>query len=201
MGRHVALTKEHRLAIVRQSHIQPKWSQKELGQWVADTYKLTFVPSQPTVSIVLRQGGKLAKPRASKTKQSSRSAKKRVVKCPQVDKAMLRWLETQIVNDEAVTVTKVRAKAQEIVHQLQASVNGFVVSDDWVDIFIRRHVLNCSFGLSDVESTDSDEDEEDIEAVDAAAKCVNGDKAGKTSRRLIKASVTTRTPATGKEKV
>ncbi|KAL4159522.1 hypothetical protein PRNP1_000099 [Phytophthora ramorum] len=199
MGRHPALTPEQRLAVVRQSEKQPEWKQKQLGQWAADVFQLDFVPSQPTISIVLRQGGRPVKVRGPK---KARGTRPKVVKCPQVEKQMLQWLDKQIEKDEAVSVTAVQTKAKELVHQLKAAVDGFVVSDTWVDSFMRRHVLNCPFGLSDSEATDV---EEDAEVVGVASKKTakkeadTKDKAGKTSRRVAKvlvAKTDSRTPVT-----
>ncbi|ETM02625.1 hypothetical protein L917_00948 [Phytophthora nicotianae] len=203
MARKPALTKEQRMAIVRQSNKQPEWKQKQLGEWVADTFQLSFVPSQPTISIVLRQAGKPPKPRASTTRPPVpvKPPKPKIVKCPQVEKAMLYWLETQISKDEAVTVTKVQTKAKELVQQGKATVDGFVVSDTWVDSFMRHHVLNCLFGLSDAETTDDEENEENVEVVNAIAKSAEKGKAGKTSRRVVRTLVEkkdSRTPATAK---
>ncbi|POM59132.1 Hypothetical protein PHPALM_36129 [Phytophthora palmivora] len=155
--RHRALTTEQRLAIVRQSDKKPEWRQKQLGQWAADTFQLDFVPSQPTISLVLRHGGKPVKVRQSAVKAPP---KPKVIKCPRVEKAMLQWLELKIAQDEAVTLTNVQTQAQMVVDKLKVTVDGFVVSDAWVDSFVRHHVLNCSFGLSDSETTDGDEEEE-----------------------------------------
>ncbi|CEG45704.1 DNA-binding centromere protein B (CENP-B) [Plasmopara halstedii] len=193
MERRPRLTKEQKLAILRQSDMQPEWSQRQLGQWVADTFKLGFVPSQPTISVVLRKGGKLVKPRVSKTKNSLALVKQKLIKCPHVEKAMLHWLEIQIVNDEAVTVTKMRDKANELVHQLEVVMDGFVVSDTWIDRFMRRYVLNCPSGLSDAETTDCDEFQ-DVAAIDAARN-EDCEKAGKMSSQIINPVVAIRTPA------
>ncbi|KAG7393332.1 hypothetical protein PHYPSEUDO_009536 [Phytophthora pseudosyringae] len=197
MARHPALTKEQRLAIVRQSDKQPAWKQKQLGQWAAEAFQLDFVPSQPTISIVLRQGGKPVKPRAATKQPPVVTARPKVVRCPQVEGGTLRWLETQIDQDEAVTVASVQAKAQELTQTLQVAVDGFVVSDTWVDNFMRRHVLHCPFGLSDAEATDGEETQEDA----AAARKAVQSEAGKTSRRVLKNLVAkrdSRTPATSR---
>ncbi|KAF1772249.1 Homeodomain-like [Phytophthora cactorum] len=157
MARKPALTKEQRVAIVRQSDKQPEWKQnsREACQGARKS-KRPPVPAKPP--------------------------KQKVVKCPQVEKAMLQWMETQIYKDEAVTVTKVQAKAQELVHQGKVSVDGFVVSDSWVDSFMRHHVLNCLFGLSDAETTDCEENEENVVVINAAVtKRAEGGKAGKTT--------------------
>ncbi|KAG3091084.1 hypothetical protein PI125_g17525 [Phytophthora idaei] len=206
MARKPALTKEQRVAIVRQSDKQPEWKQRQLCQWAANTFQLNFVPSQPTISIILRQAGKPVKVRASTKRPPvpAKPPKQKVVKCPQVEKAMLQWMETQIYKDEAVTVTRVQAKAQELVHQGKVSVDGFVVSDSWVDSFMRHHVLNCLFGLSDAETTDCEENEVNVVVINAAVtKRAEGDKAGKTtgSHRVVRTVVEkkdSRTPATTK---
>jgi len=192
MARNPALTAEQRLAIVRQSDKVPEWKQKQLGEWAAETFKLDFVPSQPTISIVLRQGGKPVKVRVSKKKKKEKERKPKVVKCPQVDRAMLQWLEMQIEKDEAVTVAKVQAKALELVQQLKVTVTGFAVSQSWVDSFMRHHVLQCPFGLSDEETTDTEEPKVTMRPSALAkragktVKSAEAKAAGKTSRRVVK---------------
>ena len=103
---------------------------------------------------------------------------------------MLQWLEMQIVNDEAVTVTAVQTKAQELEHTMKVPVEGFVVSKTWVDRFMRRHVLNCPFGMSESEDMDNDDDKvgriRSARAVKKMGKkmLTEAGKAGKTSRRM-----------------
>ncbi|KAE9331137.1 hypothetical protein PR003_g15157 [Phytophthora rubi] len=206
----VTLTAEQKLAIVRQSDRQPGWKQTQLGQWAADTFQLSVVPSQPTISIVLRQAGKPVKPRAAKGEGPRRlkpklkaKPKPKVVRCPQVESALVRWLDAQIEKDAAVSVTAVRTQARELVDKLKVEVDGFVVSDAWVDTFVRRHILNCPFGQSD---SDAESDEEDARvAVKRPAKSGRtqadpdvGMKAGKTSRRVVKPKKESRTPAPAK---
>lgn len=156
MGRAQALTAEQRLAIVRQSDRHPAWKQKELGEWAADTFHLSVVPSQPTISIVLRAAGRPAKPRASTgaraprklvTKPKPQPKKPKVVRCPEVERALVRWLDAQIAKDLAVSVTAVQTQARGLVDTLKVEVDGFVVSDAWVDtlcdtIFSTVH-LDC----------------------------------------------------------
>ncbi|EEY61442.1 uncharacterized protein PITG_01743 [Phytophthora infestans T30-4] len=113
---------------------------------------------------------------------------------------MLQWLEAQIDKDEAVTVTKVKTKAKELVQQGKVSTDGFAVSDSWVDSFMRHHVLNCVFGLSDAETTDCEANEEKVVVVNTiVAKRAENGKAGKTSRRVVRTIMEkkdSRTPAT-----
>ncbi|KAL3668486.1 hypothetical protein V7S43_006569 [Phytophthora oleae] len=185
MARNPALTKEQRVAIVHQSDKQPEWKQKRLGEWAAETFQLDFVPSQPTISIVLRQAGKPAKVRG-RSKQPSVPVKRKIIKCPQVEKAVVQWLELQISKDVAVSAAAVHLKALEVTQRIEVKVDGFVVSDDWVDNFMRRHVLQCPFGLSDVETTDSEETEQEVRAVKTRKMETETGKAGKTSRRVVK---------------
>ncbi|KAK1941779.1 Protein PDC2 [Phytophthora citrophthora] len=189
MTRNPALTKEQRVAIVRQSDREPEWKQKKLGEWAAETFQLDFVPSQPTISIVLRQAGKPPKPRG-RSKPLSIPVKKKIIKCPQVEKAMVQWLELQIRKDVAVSAASVQLKAVEVTQRIEVTVEGFEVSDGWVDNFMRRHVLRCSFGLSDVETTDSEELEQVVRAVKTRKVEMESGKAGKTSRRVVKKLVT-----------
>ncbi|CAI5733213.1 unnamed protein product [Peronospora destructor] len=188
MTRRPKLTTEQRLAIVRQSDRQPLWKQNRLGQWAADTFHLGFVPSQPTISIVLRQARKPLKARGRK-KKTLVPVKPKLVKCPKVEKAMLQWLEMQIKKDEAVTVTAVQTKAQELEHKVKATVEGFVVSQMWVDSFVRHHVLNFPFGLSESEDIDTEEKMDVMLSAPAVKKMgkkvmTEAGKAGKTSQRV-----------------
>ncbi|OWZ10289.1 hypothetical protein PHMEG_00016880 [Phytophthora megakarya] len=153
-----SLTPEQKLAIVRQSDKQPEWKQKQLGRWAADKFQLPSVPSQPMISVVLRQGGKPVKVRTP----AKRPPKPKVIKCPKVEKAMLQWLQKKIDKDEAVAVHSVQTQAKIIVDRLSATADGFVVSDAWVDSFMRHHVLNCRFGLSDSETGESDKEQEAV---------------------------------------
>ncbi|KAG1687979.1 hypothetical protein DVH05_004498 [Phytophthora capsici] len=182
MTRNPALTKEQRVAIVRQSDKEPEWKQKKLGEWAAETFQLDFVPSQPTISIVLRQAGKPPKTRG-RVKQLSVPVKRKIIKCPQVEKALLQWLEVQIRKDVAVSAAAVQLKALEVTQRIEVTVEGFEVSESWVDNFMRRHVLRCSFGLSDGETTDSEEMEQVVKMRKVETEA---GKAGKTSRRVVK---------------
>ncbi|RMX63528.1 hypothetical protein DD238_006223 [Peronospora effusa] len=203
--RRPTLTTEQRLAIVRQSDRHPLWKQNQLGQWAADTFHLDFVPSQPTISIILRRAGKPVKSRGRKKKKLL-SMKPKLVKCPQVEKAMLQWLERKIEKDEAVTVTAVQTKAQELEHKVKVTVEGFVASKMWVDHFIRHHVLNCPFGLSESEDLDNEEKVDVILRAPAVKKMgkkvmTEAETAGKTSGRVDHVLVgrkDSRTPVTAK---
>ncbi|KAG6617749.1 DNA-binding centromere protein B (CENP-B) [Phytophthora cinnamomi] len=199
MGRRASLTAEQKLAIVRQSDRQPAWKQKQLGEWAAAAFQLSVVPSQPTISIVLRQAGRTVKTRErapkrpKQPKPSPEPKRPKVVHCPQVESALVRWLDAQIEKDAAVSVTAVETQARVLVDKLKVTVDGFVVSDTWVDSFVRHNLLNCPFGLSDSETTDGEEDEEDTLAGKKATKSSRmlvdadiGRKAGKTSRRVAK---------------
>ncbi|CAH0483053.1 unnamed protein product [Peronospora belbahrii] len=193
MARCSVLTPEQKSAIVRQSNNEPEWNQNKLGQWVADTFHLDFVPSQPTISIILRQAGKSLKSRGrKKKKQTPDRITNKVVRCPQIEKAMLQWLEKKIKKDEAVTVTAVQTKAEELEHKVKVTVEGFVVSKMWVDSFMRHHVLNFPFGLSELDDMESNEKVETILCAPAAKKVEKTmttnrvGKAGKTSRRVAK---------------
>ncbi|EGZ20947.1 hypothetical protein PHYSODRAFT_391596, partial [Phytophthora sojae] len=108
---------------------------------------------------------------------------------------LVRWLDAQIAKDLAVSVTAVQTQARGLVDTLKVEVDGFVVSDAWVDTFVRHNILNCPFGLSDSEPTTDGEDDK-VHARVAAKKTVKsvrthadteaGSKAGKTSRRVVK---------------
>ncbi|TDH74198.1 uncharacterized protein CCR75_001173 [Bremia lactucae] len=192
MGRLSGLTKEQKLAIFRQSEKKPEWNQKQLGQWAAKTFELRNVPSQSSISVALRQAGK---ERSPNTKRPSVLVKSKVTKFPQLENEMVQWLEIQIINDTAISVAKVHEKAEEVLHQMKDSADGFVLSDAWIDTFIRRHMLNCPYEESDVETTDCDERQEPVKVRHAAvSKSLKNGKAGKTTRRLTKELVATRTP-------
>ncbi|GMF14480.1 unnamed protein product [Phytophthora fragariaefolia] len=165
----VTLSKEQKLAIVRQSDLKPAWKQRQLGQWAADTFQLGFVPSQPTISVVLRQAGRTVQQRQQQRRAHrpkpkllvpKDKKKARVVRCPALETALLSWLDVQVQKDAAVSFEAVQAQARELVDTLKVEVDGFVVSDSWVDLFVRLNVLHCPFGLSDAEATDGESDDE-----------------------------------------
>ncbi|KAI9905729.1 hypothetical protein PsorP6_013871 [Peronosclerospora sorghi] len=193
MPRRSTLTTEQKLAIVRQSEKHPEWKQHQLCEWVAQTFQLEYVPSQPTISSVLRHAGKPVRIRKCK-KNMTIAMKPKIVKCPEMEKAMLRWLEMQIEKDAAITMSAVQTKARELEREGKARAEGFVVSKMWVDSFIRHHVLNCPFGLSDSETTGSEEIGEEkmpIQTTKKVGKTVRTEagKAGKTSRRVVAGSI------------
>ncbi|KAE9224065.1 hypothetical protein PF004_g12333 [Phytophthora fragariae] len=179
----VTLTAEQKLAIVRQSDRQPGWKQTQLGQWAAETFQLSVVPSQPTISIVLRQAGKPVKPRARKEAAGPRrlkpklkaKPKPKVVRCPQVESALVRWLDAQIEKDAAVSVTAVRTQARELVDKLKSDSDAETDEED-ARVAVKRPAK-------------SGRTQADVDV---------GMKAGKTSRRVVKPKKESRTPAPAK---
>ncbi|KAG7392898.1 hypothetical protein PHYBOEH_006217 [Phytophthora boehmeriae] len=148
-----SLTLEQREAIIRQYDKQPEWKQMQLAQWVADTFQLEAVPSQPTISVVLRQSGRFMKPARSSANANNKIVLQytgcpcvpKPVNCREVEVAMVKWLEHEIERDVAITVSNVQAKAEELKTKLKITVEGFNVSESWVDWFLRKHLLNCPF--------------------------------------------------------
>ncbi|RLN97203.1 hypothetical protein BBJ28_00004588 [Nothophytophthora sp. Chile5] len=196
------LTHAEKQAIVRQSVREPEWKQLELAQWAADTFQLERAPSQSAISVILSQ--KVKPPtseRPSKVRKSKPKPKAKAIKCPELETAMIAWLDGELERDVAVTARAVQHQAHKLLETLKTVPKGFAASDRWVDNFMKHHLLNCPFGVSDGDSSDAGEGYDDMNGVEAAKEGDNGvDEGGgePKSQRNRRATTTTADSGTSK---
>ncbi|RLN98975.1 hypothetical protein BBJ28_00000956 [Nothophytophthora sp. Chile5] len=197
------LTHAEKQAIVRQSVREPEWKQLELAQWAADTFQLERAPSQSAISVILSQKIRPPTPeRPSKVhKPKPKKPKAKAVKCPELETAMIAWLDGELERDVAVTTRAVQHQAQKLLETLKTVPKGFAVSDRWVDNFMKHHLLNCPFGVSDDDSSDAGEGYNDANDVEAAKEVGNGvDEGGGGPKSQRNRRVTTASADSGTSK-
>lgn len=125
----ITLVTQQKQEVVKQEIKEPTWSQGKLASWATFRFKLKRGSvSRTTVCKILKNvDAIMAASGHSLSRKSSRAAQ-----LPDVEKALVGWLDSVNSSEVSVTELMVREQAEQFAQQLQVPDSSFRFSRGWL---------------------------------------------------------------------
>lgn len=142
---HGNLTNAQKQELCQYHETNPRIKQKDLAQWSYKQFNLSKVPTQPTISNILKNKKRFLEQVSQKDKALRRIGK---LKCEKVEKKLLSWILQCQHKRVALSGLAIQTKAQQLARVLNIPADKTpVFSEGWLWKFQKRHGL-MSFNFS-----------------------------------------------------
>lgn len=131
-GGNLTLDQRHRLCEHLDAH--PEMTQTDLALWAQVEFALDRVPTQSSISSVLRNRNK---PQSTSSMEAQK--KTHTVSTPALDAAIARWLTQCFAEQTLLTFERIQQEAQRIVTEELQLAEPPTLTTNWVQTLLKRH--------------------------------------------------------------